>query len=161
MKSIRRLIFAMTFILFSFISHAEELRKQTVENKNQDGKVEVSTGKYITGGILGSVIGFGIGHAVQGRYAEKGLLFSVGEAVGFTLVISGAVKCIDEKDKSTNKECSSSANSQILIGGVAMLGLHIWEIVDVWTGATPVDDKISAILIPNPKSPGIGFVYNF
>lgn len=129
-------------------------------------KVEVSTGKYITGGILGSAVGFGIGHAIQGRYGSgKGWIFTAGEAAGLTLFVAGVGRqsCNDSYYGSSNSNScdKSSANGLMVIGLGALIGFHVWEIVDVWTGATPVESNTSAFLIPDVKSPGIGVVYRF
>ena len=44
----------------------------------------VSNARYYGGAIPGSILGFGIGHAIQGRYKEKGWIFTLleGGAVG-------------------------------------------------------------------------------
>ena len=43
---------------------------------------EISKNRYITGGVLGTALGFGIGHAVQGRWlSDKGWIFTSAELV--------------------------------------------------------------------------------
>jgi hypothetical protein len=42
---------------------------------------EISSAEHIGGGIAGAVIGLGIGQALQGRWAERGWLFTLGEGV--------------------------------------------------------------------------------
>ncbi len=133
-------------------------------------KVPVSTGKYITGGILGTVVGFGIGHGVQGRYKNKGLIFTIAEAVGLGVVTIGLGQCANNLDVDGKRtwDCTPQAG-QILAGYAVAVGFHIWEIVDVWTGATPVEDapkveeapKAAMFLNPDPRAPGLGVAFRF
>ena len=41
------------------------------ESYSPDTKT-ISTGKYVGGGVASIFLGWGIGHAIQGRYAERG-----------------------------------------------------------------------------------------
>jgi len=154
------IIFYVFILVCSQLSLAGEV-PPAGQDQSSD-KVPVSTGKYITGGVLGSTIGLGIGHGIQGRYQDKGWIFTATEAAGLTVAIAGAAQCINEKDNDkTLNDCSSSTRSQMALGYLVALGFHIWEVVDVWTGARPVDDKVSAILIPGSESTTLGFVYRF
>ncbi len=131
----------------------------------KEGRTEVVTGRYVTGGVIGSVIGFGIGHAIQGRYgSDRGWIFTTGEAAGFTLAIAGIGRqsCTDTTSYNYNSNCDrSSANSLIAVGFLTMLGFHVWEVVDLWAGATPVDSQTEAFIIPNTDAPGVGLSYRF
>src|SRR5262245_55241343 len=67
---------------------------------------EISDGQHIGGGVLAIFPGFGIGQAVQGRWLEKGWMFTLGEAVfgvaftiGLTNVIVGCTFDRDECDE--------------------------------------------------------------
>ncbi len=93
----------------------------------EDGPI--SDGAYIAGGVLGTVIGLGIGHAVQGRYGERGWIFTAGELVAASMYVSGLEDCVERTF--TNNSCDE-LNSTGQIGAIALLGLRIWEIVDVW-----------------------------
>ncbi len=108
-------------------------------------KTEVSSGQYYAGGAVGSILGWGIGHAIQGRYKEIGWVFTVGEGAAAAASISGAawmasslptgLKWRDAK----SSDFSKGGLALACVGAVAMVGFRIWEIVDVWVGATPVD----------------------
>lgn len=152
--------FYVLILLCSSVSSANDSSFATQDQSSE--KVPVSTGKYITGGVIGSVVGLGIGHGIQGRYQDKGWIFTATEAAGITVVVAGAARCINEKDNDkTLNDCSSSTRSQMALGYLVALGFHIWEVVDVWTGAQPVDDKLSAMIIPGSDSTTLGFVYKF
>lgn len=92
---------------------------------------EISQGQYIGGGILGSWMGFGTGHAVQERWTDKGWIFTVGESIGFGFMMAGMISCLDhayDYDQS-ERDCREG---YFWGGFIALVGLRIWEIVDVW-----------------------------
>ena len=91
---------------------------------------DLSRTRYAIGGVLGTYPGFGIGHTVQGRWRESGLIFTVGE-VGYIIVpFAGLSKCVGDSFYGRGK-----CDSQLIdIGAVGYLGFKIWEIVDVWRG---------------------------
>lgn len=94
--------------------------------------------QYITGGVVGTIFGYGIGHAVQGRYTEIGWLFTATE-VAFTAaiiaspLIAGAP--LFTRAPATNMNWPVGASVLSGIGSLGLLGFRIWEIVDLW--ATP------------------------
>lgn len=132
-------------------------------------RVPVPTGKYITGGIVGSIAGFGIGHAIQSRYSDKGYIFTAAEVAGFALILSGrSSDCKksssswswDDDDFNSHSgdeyECkyTTDQRNRILLGFSIYLGFHIWEIVNLWAGAVPVNEEpkvVSAMLLPYDK----------
>lgn len=97
---------------------------------------EVSKGKYIGGGITGSIVGFGIGHAIQGRYAYRGWIFTVGEGAGLALIISSLDNCADS---AYDEDCDEDIGNALL-GYGAFVGFKIWEIVDLWVGP-PIQNR--------------------
>lgn len=44
--------------------------EERYERQPYDSRSAVSTPRYVGGGLLGSLVGFGAGHAVQGRWSE-------------------------------------------------------------------------------------------
>jgi hypothetical protein len=149
-------IFTAMCVAMSFsLAHAQD-----AVSKNS-AKVPVETGKYVTGGVLASTLGFGIGHGVQGRYADKGWIFTATESVGMAMLLAGAASCKEETDVYGNKETKCSNGGLAVVGAGVFLGFHIWEIVDAWTGATPVDSNVKAFILPDPKAPGLGLAYSF
>ena len=145
---------AVTALSFSVARASDEMPENST-------RVPVATGKYITGGVIASTVGFGIGHGIQGRYAEKGWIFTASQVAGLGMAIAGFSNCDDEKqaDGSTKTKCSNNGLGFVGVG--VLIGFHVWEIVDAWTGATPVDEKVSFFMIPNPKAPGLGLAYSF
>jgi hypothetical protein len=158
MKLIKFLIAAAIAMSFSFSAQAAE---DSSFSSSSTAKVPVPTGKYITGGILASTAGFGIGHAIQGRYNDKGWIFTATEATGAAMFLIGAGSCSEKTDIYGTKktECSNAGIGVVGLG--VWIGFHVWEIVDAWAGATPVEDGPKAFFIPNPEAPGLGLAWSF
>ncbi len=164
MKKISLLISILCICLFSFVASAQDrVRDVKPETRNTDGKVEVSTPRYIVGGVIGSVFGFGIGHGIQGnnRYADKGWIFTVGEVAGLAIIAPAARRCADEKSSRAENDCTQSEKTMIGLGYATYLGFRIWETIDVWTGAAPVSSNVSAMILPTGDSTSVAFLYKF
>ena len=117
---------------------------------------EISIGKRIGGGIVGTAVGYGIGHAVQGRWSETGWIFTLGEGTALTVFMVAFSSCIaaDFEGRAHEDRCAAS-----LIGsGVALLGFRIWEIVDVWTGPSKHNRKVRELKQRTGQQP---FRYGF
>ena len=94
----------------------------------------ISNGRYIAGGIVGTAVGFGIGHAVQGSYGEIGWVFTAGEVAGLSMMIAGLSLGISRpRDGNDERQLKAIDKTLIFTGLATQLGFHIWEVVDVWT----------------------------
>ncbi|MGZ3743527.1 MAG: hypothetical protein ACXWRE_04505 [Pseudobdellovibrionaceae bacterium] len=99
---------------------------------------EISTTSYVVGGILGTYpLGLGIGHAIQGRYTDKGWIFTVGELASVAVVAAGVGSCWDSVT-ATSGSCNSST---LFLGAVGYVGFRIWEIVDVWAAPLEINRR--------------------
>jgi hypothetical protein len=135
---------------------------------------EIVQGRYIGGGITGSIVGFGIGHAIQGRYPERGWIFTVGEGVGITMFYVGILACFG--DAINGQSCTPPV---ALIGGglIAFVGFHIWEVIDLWVVPPqanrryrelrrmgyrpPISDFQVYPTIMHGEAPGLGVAFRF
>lgn len=95
---------------------------------------KIGTVRYVVGRGLGIYPGFGLGHVVQGRYFEKGWLFTLGEAAFATVAVAGLGECGLTSAIYAGKNCSGQ--DKILIGVTGFVGFKLWEIVDVWSYST-------------------------
>ena len=93
-------------------------------------KMPITKGRYIAGGIVGTAVGFGVGHAINGEYRNIGWLFTLGEVGSIATMIGGMVVGITD---SIEGNPDSKGLTLMAIGAIAMTGFRIWEIVDVWT----------------------------
>ena len=55
----------------------------------RDGLTEITTSDYVLGGLAGTVLGFGIGHAVQGRWWADGKMYTFTQLAGAGLTVGG------------------------------------------------------------------------
>lgn len=93
--------------------------------------------RYITGGILGTTLGFGVGHAIQGRWQNKGWIFTLGESVSLVTLVGAGAWCVTSSAaRSFGGEDESTSFSCILttISATSFIGLRIWESIDLWRG---------------------------
>ncbi len=130
---------------------------------------EISEGAYVAGGILGTFPGLGIGHAVQGRYLQKGWIFTVGEIGSYGLAVAGAVNCL--ADSLSSRDCNGGL---IVLGVAAYVGFRVWEIIDVWAGPPehnrryrslkkrfPDEGSMSFYVLPLPGETLAGLQFRF
>ncbi len=127
--------------LWADTSSIYEADKKGISLTEQDKRLleigEISDTRYIVGGILGTYpIGLGIGHAVQGRWSDKGWIFTAGELGTATVFMIGALGCIsNELNNGLNgkDDCTGLSEAMVVTGIVGYIGFRIWEIVDVWS----------------------------
>ncbi|MBE7454631.1 MAG: hypothetical protein HS111_38945 [Kofleriaceae bacterium] len=86
---------------------------------------EISGDRRVIGVVVSVVPGFGLGHVVQGRWRERGWIFTVGEVVAFGFIAAAAV----ESDLSAPLVGALAA-----VGWGGYLGLRVWEVTDAVTG---------------------------
>ncbi len=110
-------------------SQVPNLRLLTQEEREIFWQGEISPAQTIGGGLVALWFGFGVGHAVQGRYSDTGWMFTLGEAGALGLVFVGAVQLANNDLRRNN------SGETLLIGGLLSFGiLRVWEIVDTLVG---------------------------
>jgi hypothetical protein len=82
------------------------------------------------GAWIGTFMGFGIGHAIQGRYAESGWKWTAGEISAVALMVATQENCRTEMDNFTGKMVDRCDTNPWAIA--AFLGVHIWQAYDLW-----------------------------
>jgi len=101
---------------------------------------EISTTRYVVGGLLSIYPGFGIGQAVEKRYMERGWIFTVGEVAAIGVLAVGVSECALQSigSSSTTTNCTAGAATLGLFG---FLGFKIWEVVDAWVVPLNQNDR--------------------
>ena len=125
MKKLLLSIFLLSFSFPSFSSENRELFSDYGSVKN------ISQTQYIAGGLIGFFTGFGIGHAIQGRYRDRGWIFTTGS---FLMIAgySGAVFFGMGAGHQPDNQFISGLAYASWGAGLIGFGIRIWEIVDVW-----------------------------
>jgi len=146
-------LFLIVLFTFSFSAHTcfaqvtSAPRTQiTQEEQELLDQGEIGTGQYIAGGIVGTFLGLGIGNAIEGTYMPKGLIFTLGELGGATMMVTGAVDCaVDAIGASITNSSVTCHTTAYTIGAVVLVGLRIWEIIDVWATPPSINHRIESI----------------
>jgi hypothetical protein len=140
---------------YGYYQQPQPMRVQlTVDEQWLLSRGYISDGEHIGGGIASLFIGFGVGQAVQGRWGQKGYIFTIGELASFGAMIYGMVElmsaCTDNfDDPYADSSCNESKERR---GGVMMVGgligisvFRIWEIVDAFAGPSEHNRKLHAL----------------
>lgn len=106
---------------------------------------EIGNTAYIAGGLLSSYPGFGIGHAVQGRFTEKGWIFTAGELGSLAMIVAGAGDCWKDSSTSSSSNNTCSGGGAIVLGFLGYVGFHIWEIVDAWVAPPQINNHYRSL----------------
>lgn len=135
-------------------------------SRDADANDGISNGRYITGGVVGSVAGFGIGHAIQKRYAKsRAWIFTATESAALTYIFSSTLFACDGAMGDRYDSCMHEVDRKVQAGNVVYWGFHIWEIIDVWTGVKVSEATSSSVmLVPgfvNPRTPGLMVAVQF
>ena len=114
---------------------------------------EISIGRYITGGILAYGVGFGVGHAVQGRWSDQGWIYTVGESASLIAIMYGLTQLADGRnnfdgtyqDDYQENQRDRRGRNYALAGIVGLVGFRIWEVVDAWAAPPFHNRKVRAL----------------
>jgi hypothetical protein len=119
---------------------------------------EIGPVAHIGGGLVATFVGFGTGQMVQGRWLERGWIFTVGETAGLGVMVYGlgkaATSCVNED----GSDCGSSGLGLIAGGAIAVTGLHIWEIVDAFVAPIGHNRRVRAAKLHANGHSGIASV---
>lgn len=102
----------------------------------------ISDGQHVGGTVVAFFFGFGIGHAVQGRFTERGYLFAIGDAVAGAIMVNGMIKLSNCVLDSCTQAQEESMMKWLLVGTLSLSVVRIWEIVDAATGPTMHNRKL-------------------
>jgi hypothetical protein len=124
--------YLVIFILSIQISFAAKL---TPSEQQTLGIGETTPMEYLGGGVLAWAPGFGVGHAVQGRWADKGWIFTVGQIFSAVFIMIEVENFDCDDPKKSNFECYlSETDNKFAFGAVSFSFFKIWEIWDAWVG---------------------------
>ena len=151
-----KLLLSLFFVFCSLPSLAQASRLSQRDFSRhlvrKDNMVYISQPLYITSGVVG-LLGFGIGHAIQGRWLERGWVFTAGPSLFIVAGIVGSGVLSPSKSPSSRRSGSSGGLADfasflsLLLGGAFPI-FHIWGVVDTWW--LPHHYKITSVDI-SPK----------
>ena len=114
-------------------SSDEQIRREKIMNLSEEDRNilrdgELPTWRYVTGGVLSIYPGFGIGHAVQGVWLDRGWMFTLAQAGFGALAVAEAFSC--GLSSMVQDECEYGPTSGI--GLVGFMVAYVWGAVDAW-----------------------------
>ena len=136
-------ILCLLALAFSFSSFAEdELSSDSMTTdrftSSYDGSKTITNTRYIVGGIASIFPGLGIGHAVQGRWMERGWMFTAGGLITSTGYLVSAFWLVSSTTLELEAGMKPALKTNKGAGGLALafllayIGFKIWEAADVW-----------------------------
>lgn len=98
--------------------------------------IEMERKDYVAGGVLGTVLGLGIGHAVQGRWSSDiGWFFTIAQlltAYKYVSSVSEYSSCL-ATDSYSYYSYGGCDGSESGLWALMLLGTRVGEIISVWT----------------------------
>ena len=85
----------------------------------------ISGTRHVAGVAISVLPGLGLGHIVQGRWKERGWIFTLGEFVAFGFIAVAA----SESDLDANV-----VGALAITGWGGLIGLRVWEVKDAVSG---------------------------
>ena len=119
------------------------------EERDLLARGEIGPGEHIAGGLVGTVVGFGLGHAIQRRFLERGWIFAAGDAVATGMLVKYGVECA----RATGTESCDDHDDWLAAGLLVAIGFRIWQIADVWYGPSQHNDRVREIRWRHGVSP--------
>ena len=173
-----RAAFAMMLaLLASLPGQAQSLDASSPEESVP--KISMDYDKYMTGGIVSTLFGFGMGHAFQERYAKDGWIFTLAEMAAGGVVLASLVPCrkelMDRNGSNSMDRFDHCEKVPLVIGYMTFSGLRVWEIADAWLTPNPalkkrlfstkerrIEPSFAIGIIPQPHgAPALDLVYRF
>ena len=88
----------------------------------------INLSQYVSGGTVGTAVGFGIGHALVGEYARIGWVFTMTEVLSVGLISGGCALRIEERRSRPQSEQNPYDRSSIGLAGLLLID----ELVDFY-----------------------------
>ena len=134
-----KLLLSLLFVFCSLPSLAQASRLSQKDFSRhlvrKDSMVYISQSRYITSGVVG-LLGFGIGHAIQGRWLERGWMFTAGSSLVVVGIVGSGV--LSSSKSSSSRRSGSPRGLADFASFVSLLLVpslpifHIWGVVDTW-----------------------------
>ena len=114
-----------------------DVKEVPEENLHEnDNRIEIERSKYVSGGVVGTILGAGIGHGIQGRWSDTGWIYTVGEIGTAMLYINAKAEyesCLYDAENSAYLYASDCSNSSVNLYNLSLLLFRLGEIINVWS----------------------------
>ena len=106
---------------------------------NSDADSRIAVGRYVAGGVVGTTLGLGIGHAMQGRYwRDYGWAFTAGEIITFLGAATAGgghhhpPQCADPHSTQCKEDSDSKEEENLSNWAISFFLVKAAETVAVW-----------------------------
>jgi hypothetical protein len=107
---------------------------------------EIEDTQVIAGGLVAFGLGLGAAQAIEGRWLDKGWIFTFGEPIALTVLMAGVVKSVSS-DCPASSGCQSGGDGTgTMIAGLIGYGvLRIWGFADAVIAPSLHNDRVRAL----------------
>jgi hypothetical protein len=119
---------------------------------------EIGPAAHIGGGLVAAFVGFGVGQAVQGRWTERGWIFTVGETAGLGLMVYGLGKAASTCINADGTDCGTSGLGFVAGGAIALTGFHLWETIDAFVAPIGHNRRVRAAKLRSGMRSGVASI---
>lgn len=113
----------------------------TEEDQELLARGEVSDAQWLAGGVLSVFVSFGVGQAVQGRWGERGWIFTVGETASIVAMIAGAADGLD--CAAGDPHCNNGGAVGLVTGGaIGFTVFYLWGVIDAFAAPPAQNARI-------------------
>ena len=140
-----------------------QLQQLSPEDQELLARGEINDGQWLVGGAVAIFVGFGLGQAVEGRYGDKGWIFTVGEVASFTALMVGVVdaaSCVDTPSGTCSNNNAATVDTLIIGGAIGFGVFRIWEVIDAFAAPPAQNERIRTLRMQlglPPRQPGYAF----
>jgi hypothetical protein len=106
---------------------------------------EISGLEHIGGGVAGAVLGFGIGQALQGRWAERGWVFTLGETAATVALVWGGTRIATHCPGRDATGCGDRGVGLAMGGAMALAAFRAWATLDAFIVPPAHNREVSAL----------------
>ena len=92
----------------------------------------ISDGEWIGGGLANVFFGFGIGQAIQGRWSDRGWIFTLGQGASAVAMIYGMTTLLGECWHDPECPAEGRGVGLMVIGGLGFGVFYIWGAIDAF-----------------------------
>jgi hypothetical protein len=120
-------------VLLSATAHAQVPPPHAYQPSAEERELlehgEITDGQKTGGGVTALFVGFGVGQAIQGRWLERGWIFTAGDLAATALLVAGPIVALSYD---CNAACMHRGEALFLGGGLLTLGFRIWQASDAF-----------------------------
>ncbi len=109
-------------------------------------KGDIGPGQVIGGTLAAGFIGFGVGQGIEGRYGERGWIFTVADSVSSMAMFTGLLAIAGGSSERSHDQVAYG----LALGGAAVyLGSRVWQIIDAAVAPAAHNERYRAALARN------------